>query len=147
MTEPCIKFRCPACGKPAALVYHVETKTVVHKSYVPVYAINIDTDEDGKEAMFVLWDGETELEDPKAKTTKYWYSCSVCGETFSDEEKLYKLWENGNLEFGSPDTHADFTRLCYRYKQGEIEARNFKILYRHRNQQIEQNLVTLTDNG
>lgn len=97
MKNSYFKFTCPACGKPAALLYHVETRTV-NKSYYPVCALGVDVD---KETMLVAWDGEKETVETKAETTDDWYSCTACGATFSDEEELYKLWKNGDLVFGS----------------------------------------------
>jgi predicted RNA-binding Zn-ribbon protein involved in translation (DUF1610 family) len=102
MTTPHFKFTCPICGKPAKLLYHVETRTV-HSSYYPVYALSADAD---KETMLVTWDGENETVETKAETTDDWYSCSACGEIFSDEEELYKLLKNGNLVFVSDQNPA-----------------------------------------
>lgn len=124
MTTPHFKFTCPACGKPAKLLYHVETRTV-HSSYYPVYALSADVDE---ETMLVAWDGESETVETKAETTDDWYSCSACGETFGDEEELYKLWKNGNLVFGSTYRSAESTNLHFLYEQCKMRHTNSKSL-------------------
>lgn len=122
MKDPYFKFTCPACGKPAALVYHVETRTL-HKAHYPVFALSADIDE---ETMLVGWDGESETVETKAETTDDWYSCSVCGETFSDEEELYKLWKNGNLVFGPQYKSAEAAKLRFLYEQCKMMHTNSK---------------------
>lgn len=124
MKDPYFKFTCPTCGKPAALLYHVETRTV-HKSYYPVFALSADVDD---ETMLVGWDGESETIETKAETTDDWYSCSSCGETFSDEEELYKLWKNGNLVFESQYKSAESTKLRFLYEQCKMRHTNSKSL-------------------
>lgn len=122
------KFTCPSCGKLAALVYHVETRTV-HKSYYPVCALSADVDE---ETMLVAWDRESETVETKAETTDDWYSCSACGETFNDEEELYKLWKNGNLVFGSSYRSAESTKFHFLFEQCKMKHTKAQILSQHR---------------
>lgn len=122
MTTPHFKFTCPACGKPAALLYHVETRTL-HKAHYPIFALSADEDE---ATMLVGWDWASETVETKAETTDDWYSCSACGKTFSDEEELYKLWKDGNLVLGSPFRSAEPTKLQFLYEQCKMRHTNSK---------------------
>lgn len=122
MKDSYIKFTCPVCGKPAMLVYHVETRTL-HKAHYPVFALSADVDE---ETMLVGWDSESETVETKAETTDDWYSCSACGETFNDEEELYKLWKNGNLVFGPQYRSAESMKLRFMYEHCKMMHINSK---------------------
>lgn len=122
MKDSYFKFTCPACGKPAALLYHVETRTV-NKSYYPVFALSADVDE---ETMLVGWDRESETVETKAETTDDWYSCSVCGATFSDEEELYKLWKNSDLVFEPQYRSAKSMQLRFLYEHCKMMHINSK---------------------
>ncbi len=124
MTTPHFKFTCPICGKPAELLYHVETRTL-HKAHYPVFALSADEDE---ETMLVGWDWANETVETKAETTDDWYSCSACGKTFSDEEELYKLWQDGNLVLGSPHRSAEAAKLHFLYEQCKMRHTNSKSL-------------------